>query len=267
MRDHSFHRPPTLPTDQADGLRRLFGARRPRVVAVASNPAVAFSGVLLERLTAGFTALGLKSLFVDAAETAPAPNELAVLDLSVCVEPLSQHVAFLAARGLPIRHVDARGSCAGFLQAAADAAPWADVLVVHAPANELSRILSQRALRPLLLAADHPTSVTQAYAAMKLLAMRNGLMSYDLLLSCAPHSPRRERIAPQLADTADRFLGAVLHDWARVDPASDEQDAPTDDLLRLAQGLVQADDELQAHAAAVAPTPYPAWPAAAAARL
>ena len=260
MRDDFFHRSQPMPLDQADGLRRMF-ARRPRVVAVASNPHVGFAGVLLERLTTALSALGLSTLMVDAAENAPAPHEYAALDLSVCVETLSEQVSYLAARGLPLRHVDARGSCAGFLQAACDAAPWADVLLVHAPASELSRLLTGRALRPLLLAADHPTSVTHAYAAMKLLAARNGLMSYDLLMACDPHSPRRDRIAPQLADTADRFLGAVLHDWTPVDPASDTQDLPTPDLLRLAQGLVQADDERLLGAAAVAPrsasTPWP----------
>lgn len=258
MRDSDFHPSQPMPLDQADGLRRMFAARRVRLLAVASNPHVAFAGVLLERLTAACAALGLKSLVVDAAENAPAPHEYAALDLSVCVEPLAPGVAYLAARGLPIRHVDARGSCAGFLQAAADAAPDADVLVVHAPAAELSRMLGRRALRPLLLAADHPGSVTHAYASMKLLAARNGLMSYDLLLSCDPQSPRRERIAPQLADTADRFLGAVLQDWALVDPASDLQDLPTPELLRLAQRLVQADDEALMPAAA--PTSNPARP-------
>jgi flagellar biosynthesis protein FlhG len=92
---------------------------------------------------------------------------------------------------------------------------------------------------------------------MKLLAARNGLMSYDLLLGCDPMSPRRERIAPQLADTADRFLGAVLQDWALVDPASDLQDLPTPELLRLAQRLVQADDEAVVPAGG-APLSHPA---------
>ena len=48
----------TLPSDQADGLRRMFAGSRPRFVALASNPHVAFAGVLIERLTAAYTALG-----------------------------------------------------------------------------------------------------------------------------------------------------------------------------------------------------------------
>jgi flagellar biosynthesis protein FlhG len=258
----------SAPQDQADGLRRMFAASRPRFVAVASNPQVAFAGVLLERLTTAFATLGCKSLVVDAAENAPEPNELAALDLANCIEPLAQQVAYLAARGLPMRHVDARGSCESLLHALADAAPWADIVVIHAPATELSRVFGRRAIRPVLLGADHPASVTSAYAAMKLLAARNGLMAYDLLLSIDPASPRRERIAAQLNSCADRFLGAVLCDVAYVDPASDVHDAPGAELLRLTHDLLASDDEgvamaMHAQQAAAFTT---AWPHAAVAR-
>jgi flagellar biosynthesis protein FlhG len=259
----------SAPQDQADGLRRMFAASRPRFVAVASNPHVAFAGVLLERLTTAFSTLGCKSLVVDAAESAPQPNELAALDLGACIEPLAAQVAYLAARGLPLRHVDARGSSEGLLHAVADAAPWADVIVVHAPASELSRLFSRRAIRPVLLAADHPTSVTHAYAAMKVLAGRNGLMAYDLLLSVDPASPRRDRIAAQLASCADRFLGTVLCDVARIDPASDVHDTPGAELLRLTHDLLATDDDLLtplALHAATAAQPHSAWPAQAAPR-
>jgi flagellar biosynthesis protein FlhG len=257
------------PGDQADGLRRMFAGTRPRFIAVASNPHVAFSGVLLERMTTAFATLGLKSVVVDASEQAPVPHELAMLELAACVEPLSADVAYLAARGLPLRHVDARGSSAGFLHAVADAVPRADVVLMHAPATDLSRLFSRRATRPVLLASDHPTSVTQAYAAMKLMAARNGLMSYDLLLSIDPASPRRDRIAEQLGSCADRFLGAVLHDWTAIDPASDVQDLPSAELLRLAHALLGADDDTlipEPLASRTARQPSPAWPAAAAGR-
>ena len=241
MRDAYSSRP--MPLDQADGLRRMFGAARPRFVAVASTPHVAFSGVLLERLTTAFALMGCKSVVVDASEQAPLPHELAMLDLAACVEPLSRDMWYLAARGLPIKHVDVRGSSASFLQAVADAAPQADVMLVHAPASDLSRLFSARAIRPVLLAADHPRSVTQAYAAMKLLALRNGLMSYDLLLSSDTVSPRRDRIAEQLSSCADRFLGAVLHDSAWIDPASDVHEMPSAELLRVAQALLALEDD------------------------
>jgi hypothetical protein len=238
--------------DQADGLRRMFAASRVRFVAVASNPHVAFGGVLLERLCTAFAELGRRVLVVDAADTAPAPQELAVLDLAGCIEPLSAQVSYLAARGLPLRHVDARGTTGAFLDAAADAAPGTDVVLVHAGAHDLSRLFARRAPRPVLLAADHPASVTHAYASMKLLVQRNALMAFDLLLAASAHSPRRDRIAAQVAGCADNFLNAVLHGWAAVDPACDAADAPPRALVQMARELLDGSDDLPAPAA---------WPA------
>ena len=228
--------------DQADGLRRLFSGARTRFIAVASNPDVAFAGLALERLASVCASTrsdeGRKVLVVDAAHGEP--HEMAAVDLSACIEPLGDNLLYLAAEGLPVRHVSTRGSCEAFLDAVSDAAPEAAVVIVHAHAHELGRLFARRAPRPLLLAADHPVSVTSAYANMKLLAQRHGLMAFDLLLVAAANSPRTPRIAEQLALTAERFAGAVLHDWAAIDPAahchSSEHVPPA--LLRLARGLL-----------------------------
>ena len=242
-----------LPLDQADGLRRLFARNRVKMVPVVSNPHVAFGGVMLERLCAGFTEMGLHVLVVDASERASAPSELAVMDLADAIEPLAEGVSYLAARGLPIRHVDATGSTAPFLQALSDAAPRAAVILVHAPANELCRLFARSAelarrsgdesalVRPLLLADDRPASVTHAYAAMKLLSQRAGLVVHDLLLGAAPNSPRAERIAMQLATCADDFLGAVLRDWVRLDPATDATEPPCEPLRRWVRETLRLD--------------------------
>jgi hypothetical protein len=220
--------------DQADGLRRLFPASRTRFIAVAANPHVAFAGLALERLASVCASDERQVLVVDAA--VGAPHEMAAVDLAACIEPLGEQLLYLAARGLPMRYVSTRGSCEGFLDALADAAPQASVIIVHADAAELGRLFARRAQRPLLLAADHPDSVTAAYANMKLLALRYGLMAFDLLLVAAANSPRTPRIAEQLAITADRFAGAVLHDWAAIDPAA-LADWPRA-LLRLAGGAM-----------------------------
>ena len=236
-----------MPLDQADGLRRLFAHAQVRFVPVVSNPHVAFGGVMLERLCSGFAEQGCHTLVIDAGEHAPEPNEMAQLDLAECIETLSHEVSYLAARGLPLRHVDAQGSTAGFLDAVAGAAPGADVVLVHASANELCRLFmrhgdraeSAERPRPLLLADDRPVSVTHAYAAMKLLTRRGGLLVHNLLLSAAPSSPRAERIAMQIATCADDFLGAVLRDWMQVDPASDPRTAATPALRRWVRDTLQ----------------------------
>jgi hypothetical protein len=231
-----------LPLDQADGLRRLFAHARACIVPVVSNPNVAFGGVMLERLCTAFAEHGKHTLVIDAAERANAHAEMALLDLAECLEPLSARVSYLAARGLPLRFVDAAGSTNGFLQAVMNAAPQADVLLVHASASDLCRMFARGRdlerdghanVRPLLLADDRPASVTHAYAAMKLLTQRAGLVVHDLLLGAAPQSPRSERIAMQIATCADDFLGAVLRDWVRIDPACDATEAPTPELRRL----------------------------------
>jgi hypothetical protein len=230
-----------MPLDQADGLRRLFAHGGTRFVPLVSNPHMAFGGVMIERLCAALAEHGRHTLVVDAGERAGAATDLALVDLPACVEQLSASVSYLAARGLPLRHVDARGHAGGFLHAVADAAPQADVVLVHAGAAELGRMFarSDEAVRPLLLADDRPASVTHAYGAMKLLVQRAGMAVFDLLLGAAEHSPRSERIAMQLATCADDFLGAVLRDWAQVDPASEVSEPPSTALRRMVRERLQ----------------------------
>lgn len=227
------------PSDQADGLRRLFAHAGTRFVAVVANPQVAFSGLALERLASACAMQlpgGRRVLVVDAA-CGQAP-EVAAFDLAAGIHSeVAPGLDYLAARGLPLRYVDARGCCESFLDALAAAAPEAGAVIVHAEPTDLARLFARREPRPLLLAADHPASVTAAYAHMKQLALRPGLLAFDLLLVAAAASPRSARIAERLAATAERFAGAVLHDWAAIDPAAAARDVPAA-LLRLAGALL-----------------------------
>jgi flagellar biosynthesis protein FlhG len=249
---------PDAPADQAAGLRRLFGAAAPRWLVLVSNPHVAFGSVMLARVAAMLAASRRPVLVVDASELSPAPREWAALDLAAGIEPLAPGVRYLAARGLPRAHLDARGSAAGFLDAieAADTAAGPGALrLLHADALDLARLLPGRALRPMLAAADHPESIKHAYAACKLLAQRCGLMTFDLLLAAAPGSRRVPGIASTLARCADGFFGAVLHDWAVVDPAGGDTAAEAALARLLAR---QAGDPAPAPAAVPAPGAVPA---------
>lgn len=234
-----------MPLDQADGLRKLFAHARVRFVPVVSNPHLACGGVMLERLCAAFGAMGKHTLVVDAGENSPSPSEMAMMEMSECVEMLSSQVSYLPARGLPLRFVDTHGSTTDFLHAAAAAAPHAEVLLIHATATDLCRLFARadEGLRtcPLLLADDRPASVTHAYGSMKLLVQRAGLVVHDLLLGAAPSSPRAERIATQLATCADTFLDAVLRDWVRIDPLGDAREQPSPALMRWARESMHVD--------------------------
>ncbi len=260
------------PLDQADGLRRMFSGSRVRFVPVVSNPHLSFGGLMLERLCSAFGEHGAHTLVVDAAERAQMPGEMALIELSECIEPLSERVSYLAARGLPLRFVDTHGFTSGLLETLVDAADKVDVVLVHAPAIDQCRLFCRRDarhaarddMRPLFLADDRPASVTHAYAAMKLLTQRAGLVVHDLLLGAASHSPRAGRIAGQLASCADIFLGAVVRNSMQIDPwgaACDPADPVSPALRRWAFDWLS-----EGGGAGLAATIAPPWGHASAAR-
>jgi hypothetical protein len=253
MRD--FYAPSEpMPLDQADGLRRMFSPARPRrFVPLVANPHAPFSGVVIERLTAAFGAAGRHTLVVDAADSAPAPHEMARLDLASAIEPLGSDVSYLAARGLPLAYVDTRGSATALLEALTEAAPQADLVLLHGSAGDLARIFQRRSARPVVIGADHPESIKHAYAAVKLLAQRCTLMTFDLLLAAAPGSPRLAHIAASLAGTADGFLGCLLQHWAVIDPASPPNAVPGQSLLRLAEAQLALDSDARTAPEVAAP--------------
>ena len=230
--------------DQAAGLRRMFGSARKSFIALAHNEQVREASLVIDRLCDAAAALGLHTLVVDAADSAPAPHEMALIDLPTCVESVSDDVSYLAARGLPIRHVDTQGRCTGFLAALEHAAPHADLVLVHAGTVDLARLFANHRLRPLLLGADTPRAMTEAYASLKRLAQRPGWLAHDLLIVADPQGPRTERLGESLAECAERFLGAAIHDYVVIDPRPDAPataDARLIHLLRaqMAQDLMQ----------------------------
>lgn len=250
MRD--FYAPSEpMPLDQADGLRRLFAGARPRrFIPLAANPYVPFAGVVIERLTHALAEAGHHTLVVDAADSAPAPGELARLDLASVTEPMGRSVTYLAARGLPLAYVDTRGSASALLDAVADAAPQADVVLMHASPSDLARLFQRRSARPVVIGADHPESIKHAYAAVKLMSQRCMLMTFDLLLAAAPDGRRVPHIVDSVGGCADSFLGCLLHDWAAIDPATDLHAPPDAALQRLVAAQVALEPELMAAAMA-----------------
>ena len=256
------------PLDQAHGLRQRFAGQQCRFVPLVHNPQVAGAGVVMERLCAAFGAQGLRTLVVDAADSASPPHQLATVDLAACIEMLSNQVSYLAARGLPMHYLDNRATMAGFLEALRLAAGSADVVLLHAGALDLRRIFAGRAPRPVLLADDRADSLTQAYGAMKLLSQRLGALSYDLVVADDVSAARAQSLGERLADCADHFLGAALRQVAQVDPLSLPNAPLRADLCRLAidQLASFAATGASAHAHALAALPSLPVPPAAMAR-
>ncbi len=231
-----------VPLDQAHGLRRMFAGRRQVVLPLVANPFVAFSGVVLDRLAAVLSAAGRKVLVVDASAASPPPHELSALDLAACISMVSPGVFYLPAGGLPLTYVDTRGFADAFIDAVQRAAPQADVVLLHADAQDLARIFKRRGARPILLGADHPDSIKHAYAGAKLLATRCALMTFDLLLAAPPHSPRLQSIGQSLTGCAETFLGATICHAAVMDPAGELESAPDPSLTQLLAAQLALDE-------------------------
>lgn len=247
------------PLDQADGLRRLFAGRRRHLLPLVANPHAAFAGVVLDRLAAVLAAQGHEVLVVDAASSSPLPHELAGVDLAACVEPVGQRVAYLPARGLPLAYVDTRGSAGAFIDAVQLAAPQAGVVLLHADAADLARLLKFRAARPVLIGADHPESVKHAYACAKLLVQRCGLMTFDLVLAAPPLSPRAASIPSSLRGCVENFLGAMLLQCALVDPAGAADEAPGPELTGLLAEQLALDEGAGPARTSASPPHAAAW--------
>ena len=253
------------PVDQAHGLRQMFPTRVVRFIPVVSNPQMMFGGVVLERLCAAYAGFGLKVLVVDAGERARPPSELAAFDLSEGIEPLSSHVHYLPAKGLPLRHVDAQGSSSTLLDLLADAAPQMDVILVHASASELVRMMAKPSrginLRPLVFTDEQGAGLTHAYAAVKIMAQRAQWMAYNLLVCAGPGSTMGAQIASRLEQCADSFLGAAQRDWQQINPMEPASQDPSPAFLDMAADLLRcalahtlgdtAFDNLVSHGAAL----------------
>lgn len=261
MRDF-YHPSEPVPLDQADGLRRMFAGRAQCMLALVSNPFVAFPGLVIERLAAAAATLGRHMLVVDAAESADAAPTMARVDLASCIERLTPDLSYLGARGLPLAYVDTRGTAGAFLDAIGNAAPHADIVLVHAAPAELARLFARRAARPILVAADHPEGIKHAYAALKLLAQRASLLTFDLLVVAGAGSPRIDHIAASLGSCAERFLGGLLREWTHVDPAEDPMQPVDDKLLHLLSRQLELDSTFAPPAAVPPARPRAALAAA-----
>lgn len=233
---------PAHPLDQAQGLRQMFAARVLRFIPVVANTRSSAGGLVLERLCAAYAAWGLSTLVVDAGEQARVPSELAEFDPSEGIERLSDHVSYMAARGLPLKFADARGSCSTLLDALADASARSDVILVHASASELVRVFAERGrlhnLRPLVFTNDLAEGLTDAYAAVKVLSQRGGWMAYDLLMCAQRHSQQADEVIRRLARCSDQFLGAAQRVALRLDPLEPASIDPDARFMELAAGLL-----------------------------
>jgi len=153
--------------DQADGLRRLLAHAVCRFVPwwrIRTSPWRRFA----RTLCTAFAEHGKHTLVVDAGERSPVHAEMATMELAECIEPLSSHVSYLAARALPIKFVDTHGSTASFLQTPPTRRPMPSGADPCVSQRNLPHVRQERSA-PVAAGRRPPQSVTHAYAAMKMM--------------------------------------------------------------------------------------------------
>lgn len=210
--------------DQAAGLRRLFDHNRSQIVPVVANVLAGEATAYLHALACAFIAKGARVLVVDAADTAPAANEWLDMDIGACVRRFSDRLAYLAAPGAARRYVDARGSARGWLWRVQSTVLSARVVLVHASARDLARLIGADDWQvPVLLCGRQAQAITEAYTQLKLIAARCGHANADLLVGvddCAPNrataAPTPLQIAKRLDACADTFLGGSIRMFAQA---------------------------------------------------
>ena len=218
-------------SDQAQGLRSLFASRQALWMPVVSNPFVKGSGAVMEHVVAACENLGVRVLVVDAAEDSPPASPLTALDLHEGMDLLSERIAYLPARGLIRRHVGEDGTAQGLLDALRQAAPGAEVTLLHAPASELARLCVGHLLRPVILTSDDVEAIKHAYASAKYLQQRLHWSTFDLGVVSQAAPSRLASLVDHFSACADRFFDAVLSHWFVVNPAAPSE-TPVDERLQ-----------------------------------
>ncbi len=222
------------PPDQADGLRRLFATPDVACVLVPENQAVAHADVAIERLTSAFTSQGLNALIVDAGSSAREAHELTAIDLAACVEAIAPRVSYLAARGLALLHAADHDATHPWQTTLAEAAPGADVLLVHAPASQLARLLVSSAARPVLLVDESAGSLDQVLSTLHLLRRYRPALAYDLLVVGDEAASHTFHIGHALTALRADLPSTQLQSWAVILPAQAAGSRASGDLQRLA---------------------------------
>lgn len=87
-----------------------------------------------------------------------------------------------------------------------------DILLVDTAAGISSNVIyfNQAAQEVIVVVTPEPTAITDAYALMKVLAMKHGLRRFQLLVNCATSLREAEDIFQQLAHVTRQFLGVTL---------------------------------------------------------
>lgn len=223
--------------DQADGLRRMFGHRAPKVVAFASGREACGRTTLIVQTASALAAAGYGVLIVDENQT---PNNVissygfkprhdfyqvlqgqCLLEESLLV--VAPHIrilpASLAAQELGYAQRDAAAACQKLPQVLQALQRGVDFILIDA-AVQYSTHLSMLALASrhmAVIVGAESSAITRAYALIKRLAQERGRDGFQMVIT-RPRSPEdaraifdnMRRVAKEHLDVRLEYLGAAV---------------------------------------------------------
>lgn len=212
--------------DQAAGLRRLSHPRPVRVIAVASGKGGVGKTNVSVNMAAALATRGKKVMVLDA------DLGLANIDVLLGLHPTYNlsHVIngerelgeVVMAGPCGIRIVPAASGIqqmtqlsdtqyAGLIRAFSELSSSLDVLLIDNAAGISPGVVSFcRAAQEVVVVCDEPTSITDAYALIKLLSREHGLRRVRVLSNMTHSVQEGRELFEKLARVTDRFLDVTL---------------------------------------------------------
>jgi len=213
--------------DQAAGLRRLFGARAPQVIAFVSGREACGRTTLLVQTAAALAHAGHGVVIIDEN---PGPNNVLatfgmtsrydLMDLvqgsrsaQQIMQPAAPLVRAVAASRFADEMLHADGACAGHLDAGLQQIQQgASFVLIDCAARRGGHIspLALTARHIAVVVAAQGSAITHAYALIKRLARERGRDAFQVVITRARSGAEAQAIFDNLRRTAREHLGVRL---------------------------------------------------------
>lgn len=212
---------------QARGLRRMTRPRPVKVITVTGGKGGVGKSNVAANLALGLAVRGRRVMLLDAdlglanldvlLGLHPARNVADVLDgrcrlEDVLIEGPAGVTIVPAASGIPSLARLNDSQVAGLIGAFSELSDDLDVLVVDTAAGISPSVLrfTQAAHEVLLVVCDEPTSITDAYALMKVLSRDHGVGRFRVVSSMTRSPGQGRELFEKLARVTERFLDVGL---------------------------------------------------------
>lgn len=213
--------------DQASGLRRMSRPKPVRVIAVASGKGGVGKTNVSVNLSLGLAALGKDVMLMDAdlglanvdimLGLQPKYNLSHVLNGERTLEeiivqgpggikivPASSGIQAMAELS-PLQH-------AGLIRAFSELSHGLDALIIDTAAGISDSVISfsKASQEVVIVVCDEPTSLTDAYALIKLLSRDHGLFRFRIVANMVSSAQEGRELFVKLTRVTDRFLDVML---------------------------------------------------------